>query len=822
MVADARSARGVAGRTMKIRLLFALAVVALAWIAAGIVAPADGTAVVGISHITDGVSLVQGGMGWLPRLWSERLQIARRDGLVVLETPVSGPPSAHATATVTLRLDGHGRLPVAAGAVRRLGWQAAWGELLEPHLGPALAGSSPSDLAPRDPRWGEIFPGAELAPELDLRAALAPLFHDGGIRLQEAVARPRLDEALLRELAAERIRTAAEPVAKVVLIGLDGADWTFIDPLLERGAMPNLARILAGGARGILDAPKPIISPPIWTSMATGVKPEDHGILDFVAADPRGGGTRPIGSFDRQVPAAWNMLTAVGLPVGVVGWWATWPAEAVTGLLVSDRVTDVLMPIKQSLEGLVSPPERWPEVEHLRVEAEEIDYAMGRRFVDVPMEVWAESLNKPGYEDPIGGLRRILASTITVDRCARHIAAEDSPRLLMAYFEGTDTVGHLFAPFTPPRLPGVSDADFASFSRVGETYFRWIDQLLAPYAGMINDSTTLIIVSDHGFHWGAGRPRAASEPHTPTAVWWHRTEGVFIAAGRGVTPGGAGRVRPVDILPTVFALLGLPSDPAFAGDPPGWCLSDDIRERSSHLPAVSYRALVPAIDTEVVELPDEERRAVEEKLRALGYISGGSDEAGMVEARRLNNLATSLLESGREAEAEKAYREAIASAPEYSAPRYNLMLLLFKRGDYAEAEDFFWSAAERGLREREQAVVDFALAYLEKGEGQRAIVVLEEGRRRFPKSYTITVNSGTVLANAGDFSAAAAAFRRAIELAPDTTVARNNLALILLQGGGAVGDREEGRRLLQESLEINPDQPEVRRFLQSLPVRYPG
>jgi hypothetical protein len=317
-------------------------VVVLAWVAAGIVIPNEGFAIVGISRFTDSVSLVQGGVGWLPRLWTERREIGRRTGLTLLEIEAPEAPAQQVSTRldVTLSVAGSGRLPVAASAVRRLGWEAAWVETLRPFLGPPLADVPANDLAQRDPLWASIFPQGALAPPLDLTAEITPLFADSGLRIQEAGARPHLDPTTLRKLAGERIRAAAEPTARVVLIGLDGADWTFIDPLLQRGAMPNLSRILAAGARGILDAPKPIISPPIWTSIATGRNPEDHGILDFVAWDPTTGGTRPIGSFDRLVPAAWNMLTAVGMPIGVVGWWATWPGDGPAGIRSSHRRFD--------------------------------------------------------------------------------------------------------------------------------------------------------------------------------------------------------------------------------------------------------------------------------------------------------------------------------------------------------------------------------------------------------------------------------------------------------------------------------------------------
>ena len=269
----------------------------------------------------------------------------------------------------------------------------------------------------------------------------------------------------------------------------------------------------------------------------------------------------------------------------------------------------------------------------------------------------------------------------------------------------------------------------------------------------------------------------------------------------------------MDILPTVLALLGLPLDPAFAGSPQEWCFDDGIRDGSTGIPAVSYSRLSPVARQPLPRLPESEQRAVEDKLRALGYIETTPEGEDLVEARRLNNLGTSLLESGRVAEAERAYRDAIAAAPGYAAPRYNLMLMIFGRGGYDEAEGLFWSASERGLRERERAVIDFALAYVEKGEPARAVAVLEEGRRRYPDSYVVTLNSGTVFANLGDFEASAGAFRRALEIDGSSVAARNNLALILLRASGELQNEAEGRRLLQESLALDPNQPEIREFL---------
>src|SRR5262245_50237112 len=125
---------------------------------------------------------------------------------------------------------------------------------------------------------------------------------------------------------------------KVALIGLDGADWEVIDPMVARGRLPNLARLKAAGAWGPLRSMDPMLSPLLWTTAATGKPPEIHGIIDFLVRDTRTGKPVPVSSRGRRVKALWNMLSDAGRTSAVIAWWATWPAERIAGHIVSDRV----------------------------------------------------------------------------------------------------------------------------------------------------------------------------------------------------------------------------------------------------------------------------------------------------------------------------------------------------------------------------------------------------------------------------------------------------------------------------------------------------
>ena len=104
---------------------------------------------------------------------------------------------------------------------------------------------------------------------------------------------------------------------RIVLLGLDAADWLAIDPLVTAGKLPTFARLEQLGRTGIMLSTPPLVSPMIWTTIATGVEPENHGVLDFMVDLPDGR-QAPVGSSQRLAPAIWNMFSAAGRRVAVV------------------------------------------------------------------------------------------------------------------------------------------------------------------------------------------------------------------------------------------------------------------------------------------------------------------------------------------------------------------------------------------------------------------------------------------------------------------------------------------------------------------------
>ena len=93
-----------------------------------------------------------------------------------------------------------------------------------------------------------------------------------------------------------------EPLAKkVLLIGWDAADWKVATPLMDQGLMPSLDDLVSHGVMGNLATLRPVLSPMLWNSIATGKRADKHGIHGFMEPDPHAGALRPVTSTSRKV-----------------------------------------------------------------------------------------------------------------------------------------------------------------------------------------------------------------------------------------------------------------------------------------------------------------------------------------------------------------------------------------------------------------------------------------------------------------------------------------------------------------------------------------
>jgi predicted AlkP superfamily phosphohydrolase/phosphomutase len=405
-----------------------------------------------------------------------------------------------------------------------------------------------------------------------------------------------------------------EPRLQVTILGIDGATWRVIDPLLARGELPNLQHLIDSGVRAPLRSERPLISPAIWTTIATGASREQHGIRRFAKS-----GAGLVSTRDRQVPALWTLASRQGLRSAVIGWWATYPAEAIEGAIVSERA---LKTREEDLHLRFRGGLRAPELARLTHPPEALELLAATLF-QMPERTEGET-----DEDWL--LTRVRAEDVAALATLAGLRDGMGPfDLELVLVRGVDPVSHTFWRYYEPdaaayaELPLMSEGEAARYASAVEDHYRFVDALLGDLPARSTSDRVTFVLSDHGFS-----AHVETLPRGTVITGHHKdaeaVDGIFIAAG-GPVRGGGGRATGAsiyDIAPTVLHLLGLEVADTLAGSvlseifEPEWAAAHPVRRRDAY-PG-------PPVDlTEGAESGDRDSGVdarLREELRALGYI----------------------------------------------------------------------------------------------------------------------------------------------------------------------------------------------------------
>jgi predicted AlkP superfamily phosphohydrolase/phosphomutase/tetratricopeptide (TPR) repeat protein len=439
----------------------------------------------------------------------------------------------------------------------------------------------------------------------------------------------------------------SEPLAKkVLLIGWDAADWKVINPLLDQGLMPTLDDFVNHGVIGNLATLRPILSPMLWNSIATGKRPDKHGILGFMEPDPQTGGVRPVTSTSRKVKAIWNILTQRGYKTHVLGWFAGHPAEPINGISVSDLFPYATAPLDKEWPlppGAVHPERQRDTFAKLRMHPAELTEEAILPWIPLAAKIDQEK------DRGLQSFAKILTENCSIHNAATWILQNEPWDFLAVYYNGIDHFCHGFMHFHPPRMEGIPEEKFEIYNGVVNGAYRFHDMMLQTLLDLAGPDTTVILVSDHGFHSDHLRPRGIPmEPAGPAIQ--HRPFGIVCMKGPHIRQDeriyGA---TLLDVTPTILTLYGLP----VGDDMDGRVLVQAFEQP----PAITR---IPSWENEAGECgmhPGDLRmdpaaaQAVLQQFVALGYIQPPSeDQAKAVEVavREQNyNLSRVYLDSRR-------------------------------------------------------------------------------------------------------------------------------------------------------------------------------
>jgi predicted AlkP superfamily phosphohydrolase/phosphomutase len=271
---------------------------------------------------------------------------------------------------------------------------------------------------------------------------------------------------------------------RLLVIGLDGATFDVIRPMVAAGELPNLAALMEQGSCGLLESTIPPFSPPAWASFMTGMNPGRHGIFGFVNFNPLSYAHLESGWVDATSLAGhtfFDILGQAGYRLAVLTVPITYPAWAINGYMVAGA------PCPDTAIGLACP--------------EDFAAELPRRYTFLST-FWS----KPNAEI-IAGLYDMLDHRTAL---ALQLIDEKGLDALVVVFGATDRAQHNFWRYYDPdfgaRLNLPREADYAD---VIPDVYRRADAALGRLLSRVGEDTTVFIVSDHG-----GGPAATQVLHT--------------------------------------------------------------------------------------------------------------------------------------------------------------------------------------------------------------------------------------------------------------------------------------------------------------------
>lgn len=566
---------------------------------------------------------------------------------------------------------------------------------------------------------------------------------------------------------------------KLLLIGWDAADWNIIWPLIAKGKMPALKKLIENGVYGNMSTMNPPYSPMLWTTVATGKTPDKHGVLGFIEVTPDAKTVRPVTNVSRKTRALWNIFHNQGLKSNLVGWWPSFPTEPINGTIISDRFPKTHRdPSKQTpiSEFSVHPWNSSNDFKNLRMFPFEITEAHLYPFVPRAHDV--DQKNHKG----LAAIAKIVSENTSLHNAATKLLRTSEWDFMAVYYDLIDHFGHSFMKYHPPKLAAVNQKNYDIFKHTITGAYIFQDMMLERKMQLVDDDTTIIVMSDHGFE--SGNKRILNMPKVQAAPSLEHSQfGIFVASGPNIKKNekifGMGLI---DVAPTILHYFGLP----IGKDMDGKVVLDIFRETE----APKYIDSWDKMPGDFADLKNQETDALSDEetmqqLIDLGYVEK-LDEKYEVAIKKTridlkHNLARVYMGKKDFALAKEHLLELLEEEPPLDlAPFYmDLISIALKEKEFEKAKEYLDivkssnTEIEYNLRFTEAKILS------EIGRPREALKILEKDRER-EESGQVLFLIGNLKYQLGEFEEARDLLELAIEKEPKKATFNATLAEVYL------------------------------------------
>lgn len=280
-------------------------------------------------------------------------------------------------------------------------------------------------------------------------------------------------------------------LSKVLIIGLDGATWTVLEPYIQKGLLPNLARLRSQGCWGELRSTLPPLTAPAWSSFLTGKNPGSHGVfhfipLDDIPSDQKDLDPEIVDGRSIKSSTLWDILGHHERKVGVINVPMSYPPRPVNGFMITCMLTPPGAPV------FTYPPQLSQEITDYQIDLD--------RFIE----------QKPFARDMQGERqKRIVKPSLQLmdefyemeEKRARTTLSlmESEPwDAFMVVFTATDRMGHYLWPYHLAEGNVLELPEGKELHEAIVRFYQRLDEHIGALIEKAGPGTSVIVMSDHG------------------------------------------------------------------------------------------------------------------------------------------------------------------------------------------------------------------------------------------------------------------------------------------------------------------------------------
>ena len=266
---------------------------------------------------------------------------------------------------------------------------------------------------------------------------------------------------------------------KVVIIGLDGATFNIIQPMISQGRLKNFSKLMERGSSGNLTSTILPLSSVAWSSFVSGKNPAKHGMYDFSKRSKDSYSYVPVTSLDRGAKAIWQYAAEAGKRSLMINIPLTYPPEKLNGIMISGFP--------------------YPENRHDYVWPKEVLEELRSKFGNDGVRILKPNPQYLQEGDEFRIFNEVNEITRRQTEITKYLIQKEPWDLVTTVYDSTDVIGHFFWHHLDPNHPKYNAEKAKIYGPLVYDVYEELDKAIGEIMSLYSENDSIFVISDHGF-----------------------------------------------------------------------------------------------------------------------------------------------------------------------------------------------------------------------------------------------------------------------------------------------------------------------------------